>query len=42
VPLNRLGDVSDMVGVYLFLASEAMSGYITGQTYDVNGGRLMP
>jgi 3-oxoacyl-[acyl-carrier protein] reductase len=42
VPLKRLGESEDMVGVYLFLASNAMSGYITGQTFDVNGGQLMP
>jgi 3-oxoacyl-[acyl-carrier protein] reductase len=42
VPLKRLGEAKDMAGVYLFLASEAMSGYVTGQTFDVNGGRLMP
>lgn len=42
VPLKRLGVVDDMIGAYLFLASEAMSGYVTGQTFDVNGGRLMP
>jgi 3-oxoacyl-[acyl-carrier protein] reductase len=42
VPLKRLGETDDLVGAYLFLASNAMSGYITGQTIDVNGGQLMP
>jgi 3-oxoacyl-[acyl-carrier protein] reductase len=42
VPLRRAGTAEDCVGAYLFLASETLSGYITGQTVDVNGGQLMP
>ena len=42
IPLNRLGLPEECVGAYLFLASPAMSGYITGVVLDVNGGRLMP
>lgn len=42
LPLRRLGTAQDCVGPCLFLASQAMSGYVTGQTIDVNGGRLMP
>jgi 3-oxoacyl-[acyl-carrier protein] reductase len=42
VPLKRAGTAEDCVGAYLFLASNALSGYITGQTVDVNGGQLMP
>jgi 3-oxoacyl-[acyl-carrier protein] reductase len=42
VPLGRVGTAEDCVGTYLFLASEALSGYITGQMIDVNGGQLMP
>ncbi|MSP90169.1 MAG: SDR family oxidoreductase [Alphaproteobacteria bacterium] len=42
LPLGRLGTAEECVGAYLFLASEAMSGYITGQTIDVNGGQHMP
>ncbi|MBP1852438.1 SDR family NAD(P)-dependent oxidoreductase [Rhizobium halophytocola] len=42
VPLKRTGTPADCLGAYLFLASQAMSGYITGQTIDVNGGQLMP
>ncbi len=42
VPLGRLGETGDMVGAYLFLASNRASGYMTGQVLDVNGGRLMP
>jgi 3-oxoacyl-[acyl-carrier protein] reductase len=42
VPLGRLGVAEDCVGAYEFLASERMSGYITGQIIEVNGGQLMP
>lgn len=42
VPLQRTGTPQDCVGTYLFLASEMLSGYITGQTIDINGGQLMP
>lgn len=42
IPLGRLGTADDCVGAYEFLASERMSGYITGQIIEVNGGQLMP
>jgi 3-oxoacyl-[acyl-carrier protein] reductase len=38
IPLGRAGKPEDLVGAYLFLASDAMSGWITGATIDVNGG----
>jgi 3-oxoacyl-[acyl-carrier protein] reductase len=38
IPLGRGGRPEDLVGAYLFLASDAMSGWITGATIDVNGG----
>jgi 3-oxoacyl-[acyl-carrier protein] reductase len=38
--VGRIGEVSDMVGWILFLASDE-AGYLTGQTLSVNGGRLM-
>jgi 3-oxoacyl-[acyl-carrier protein] reductase len=41
-PLKRLGMPEDLVGTFLFLGSNAMSGYVTGQTFDVNGGQMMP
>ncbi len=41
VPMGRVGKAEDCVGTFLFLASNAMSGYITGQTIHVNGGQLM-
>ncbi len=42
VPQGRLGEAEDCVGAYLFLASESLSGYVIGQTIEVNGGQLMP
>lgn len=42
IPQGRLGVAEDCVGAYLFLASGALSGYIIGQTIEVNGGMMMP
>lgn len=42
VHLGRIGEPRDCVGPILFLASPAMSGYVTGQILHVNGGQLMP
>lgn len=42
VPMNRLGMPEECVGTLLYLASDAMSGYVTGQVIEVNGGQLMP
>ncbi|MEQ8355057.1 MAG: SDR family NAD(P)-dependent oxidoreductase [Kiloniellaceae bacterium] len=42
IPMGRLGTPEDCVGAYLFLASDALAGYITGQAVEVNGGQLMP
>jgi len=39
IPLRRLGVAEDCVGLYLFLASEKMAGYIHGQVIEVNGGQ---
>lgn len=41
IPLQRLGTPQDCVGAYLFLADPALSGYVTGQTIEVNGGQLL-
>jgi NAD(P)-dependent dehydrogenase (short-subunit alcohol dehydrogenase family) len=38
--LGRIGEIADMVGWILFLATTE-AGYLTGQTLSVNGGRLM-
>jgi 3-oxoacyl-[acyl-carrier protein] reductase len=42
IPQGRVGTAEDCVGAYLFLASQALSGYIIGQVIEVNGGQLMP
>lgn len=42
VPQGRLGVAEDCVGAFLFLASPSLSGYVIGQTLEVNGGQLMP
>ena len=42
IPMGRFGTSEDCVGAYEFLADETMSGYITGQIIEVNGGQLMP
>lgn len=42
IPMGRLGEPADCVGPYLFLCSSKLSGYVTGQILDVNGGQCMP
>ena len=42
IQLGRIGEPEDCVGPLLFLASNAMSGYMTGQILHVNGGQYMP
>ena len=42
IPMGRAGSPQECVGAFLFLASETLSGYITGQIIEVNGGQLMP
>lgn len=42
IPLGRFGKADEMAPAFLFFASHAMSGYITGQILDVNGGQFMP
>jgi hypothetical protein len=41
VPMSRLGMAEECVGAFLYLASEQMSGYVTGQIIEVNGGQYM-
>jgi 3-oxoacyl-[acyl-carrier protein] reductase len=41
IPMQRLGVAGDCAGTFLYLASEAASGYVTGQVIEVNGGQLM-
>ncbi len=38
-PVGRIGEVEDMIGCTLFMASDEAS-YLTGQTVSINGGRL--
>ncbi len=42
IPMDRLGTAEECVGAFLYLASEQMSGYVTGQIIEVNGGQYMP
>jgi 3-oxoacyl-[acyl-carrier protein] reductase len=42
IPMGRLGRADECSGAMLFLASEKLSSYITGQTIEVNGGSVMP
>ena len=41
LPLKRLGVPEDLVGAFVFLASDA-SRYFCGQTLHPNGGEIMP
>jgi 3-oxoacyl-[acyl-carrier protein] reductase len=41
-PLGRIGEAGDCVGAFLFLASNELSGFITGNIVHVNGGLYMP
>ncbi|MDM0016245.1 SDR family NAD(P)-dependent oxidoreductase [Variovorax saccharolyticus] len=42
IPMARLGEPDDCVGAFLYLASPQLSGYVTGQILEVNGGQYMP
>jgi gluconate 5-dehydrogenase len=39
IPMGRFGRLDDLVGVSIFLASDA-SAYVTGQIVYVDGGTL--
>jgi 3-oxoacyl-[acyl-carrier protein] reductase len=41
IPLQRLGTSADCAPAYLFLAAPSLSGYITGQVIEINGGQLI-
>jgi len=41
IPMQRLGEAIDCVGTALYLACDNLSGYVTGQIIEVNGGQLM-
>lgn len=42
IPQGRLGTAEECVGAYLFLATDSLSAYVTGQVIEVNGGQQMP
>jgi 3-oxoacyl-[acyl-carrier protein] reductase len=42
VPMNRIGMPEECAGTLMYLASDAMSSYVTGQVIEVNGGQIMP
>ncbi|WP_320664083.1 3-oxoacyl-[acyl-carrier-protein] reductase [Prochlorococcus sp. MIT 1223] len=41
IPLGRLGKPEDVAGTVRFLASDPAAAYITGQTFNVDGGMIM-
>jgi 3-oxoacyl-[acyl-carrier protein] reductase len=42
VPMGRAATAEECVGAFLFLASDRLSSYVTGQVLEVNGGQFMP
>ena len=42
IPMRRIGSAEECVGAFLFLCSDRLSSYVTGQVLEVNGGLLMP
>lgn len=42
IPMARIGTADECVGAFLYFASDVLSGYVTGQIIDVNGGQYMP
>lgn len=42
IPMGRAGSAEECVGPTLFLASDEMSSYVTGQILEVNGGSYRP
>lgn len=42
IPMGRLGTADECVGAFIYLASEKLSSYVTGQIIEVNGGQYMP
>ena len=39
--MKRLGTAEDCVGPIIFLSSQKMSSFITGQILEVNGGQFI-
>ena len=42
IPMQRVGTPDECAGTFLYLASNQLSGYVTGQIVEVNGGQFMP
>ncbi len=42
IPMGRVGTPDECVGTFLYLCCARLSGYMTGQVIEVNGGLLMP
>lgn len=42
IPMRRIGAPDDCTGAFLYLCSDKLSDYVTGQVIEVNGGLLMP
>lgn len=41
IPLGRFGAVEEVAGMIRFLAADSAAAYITGQTFNVDGGMVM-
>ena len=41
IPMKRLGTAADCAGPIIFLSSNNLSGYITGQILEINGGQFI-
>ena len=42
IPMGRIGTADECAGTFIYLASDVLSGYVTGQVIEVNGGQYMP
>ena len=42
IPMKRVGEPDECTGAFLYLCSDRLCGYVTGQVIEVNGGLLMP
>lgn len=41
IPLGRYGQPEEIAGMIRFLAADPAAAYITGQTFNVDGGMVM-